>query len=234
MDRRRLVITARITLIFAVFLLGAVVGVYQYFARDLPSTARLENFEPSLKTQVFAADSSLIGELYQQNRVLIPLEDIPEHFTDAIIAIEDRKFYSHWGVDLFGIVRATIRNLQAGEIVQGASTITQQLARNLFTMFDVSMTRKIKEMILALKIERTYSKDEILEMYLNQIYFGSGAYGVEAAAREFFKKGVKDVTIGEAALLAGLPKNPRDYSPHYNLDRAIQRRETVLRSMVDA
>ncbi|UCG52106.1 MAG: PBP1A family penicillin-binding protein [Candidatus Latescibacterota bacterium] len=234
MERGRFAIVAKITLIVAVFLLGAFVGVYQYFARDLPSTARLENFEPSLKTQVFAADSSLIGELYQQNRVLIPLEDIPEHFTDAIIAIEDRKFYSHWGIDLFGILRATIRNLQAGEIVQGASTITQQLARNLFTMFDVSMTRKIKEAILALKIERTYSKDEILEMYLNQIYFGSGAYGVEAAAREFFRKGVKDLTIGEAALLAGLPKNPRDYSPHLNLDRAMQRRETVLNSMVDA
>jgi penicillin-binding protein 1A len=153
---------------------------------------------------------------------------------DAIVAIEDRKFYSHWGIDLFGILRASVANLQAGEIVQGASTITQQLARNLFTMFDVSVTRKIKEMILALKIERTYSKDEILEMYLNQIYFGSGAYGVEAAAREFFHKGAKELTLEESTLLAGLPKNPRDYSPHYNLERALQRRKVVLNAMVDA
>ncbi len=221
-------------MVILVFLLGAFAGVYQYFARDLPSTARLENFEPSLKTRVFAEDSSLIGELYEQNRVLLPLEDIPDHFKDAIIAVEDRKFYSHWGVDMFGILRATVRNLRAGRIVQGASTITQQLVRNLFIMFDVSMSRKIKEGILAIKIERTYSKDEILEMYLNQIYFGSGAYGVEAAAREFFGKSAADLTLSESALLAGIPKNPRDYSPHYGLDRALQRRTVVLNAMVDA
>ncbi|MEJ2720760.1 MAG: transglycosylase domain-containing protein, partial [bacterium] len=234
MERRRFTIAARIALVLGVFTLGALVGVYKYFARDLPSTARLESFEPSLKTQVFAEDSTLIGELYEQNRVLIPLEDIPPYMIDAIISIEDRKFYSHWGVDLFGIIRASAANLRAGRVVQGASTITQQLARNLFTMFDVSITRKIKEMILALKIERTYSKDEILEMYLNQIYFGSGAYGVEAAAREFFGKSVKDLSLDEATLLAGLPKNPRDYSPEYNLDRALQRRRVVLKAMVDA
>jgi penicillin-binding protein 1A len=154
--------------------------------------------------------------------------------TDAVISVEDRKFYSHWGLDMFGIVRAMFANIAAGRIVQGASTITQQLARNLFVMFDVSISRKVKEMILALKIERTYSKDEILEMYLNQIYFGSGAYGVEAAAREFFGKGVTELTVGESALLAGLPKNPRDYSPHYHLDRSLERRAVVIKSMVDS
>lgn len=234
MEKARWNLVARISLIAGVFLLGALVGTYHYFARDLPSTARLETFEPSLKTQVFAADSSLIGELYEQNRVLIPLEEIPGHLKDAIIAIEDRKFYSHWGLDLFGIARAMIRNVRAGEIVQGASTITQQLARNLFVMFDVSLSRKIKEAILALKIEQTYSKDEILEMYLNQIYFGSGAYGVEAASREFFGKSVRDLTVGESTLLAGLPKNPRDYSPHHHLDNALGRRRLVLQSMVDS
>jgi penicillin-binding protein 1A len=232
METKRIGIVVRVTLVALVFLLGALVGGYRYFARDLPSTARLENFEPSLKTRVYAADSSLVGELYQQNRVLIPLEQIPQHMVDAIISVEDRKFYSHWGIDVFGIIRAASSNIRAGRVVQGASTITQQLARNLFTMFDVSMSRKIKEMILALKIERTYSKDEILEMYLNQIYFGSGAYGVEAAAREFFGKSATDLSIGEAALIAGLPKNPRDYSPHYHLDRAVQRRTVVLTSMV--
>ena len=233
MDPRRTSIIVKISLALAVFILGACVGTYHYFARDLPSTARLENFEPSLKTQVFAGDSTLIGELYEQNRVLIPLEEIPTHLVDAIISIEDRKFYSHWGIDMFGIMRATVSNIKAGRIVQGASTITQQLARNLFVMFDVSISRKVKEGILALKIERTYSKDEILEMYLNQIYFGSGAYGVEAASREFFGKGVKNLTLGEATLLAGLPKNPRDYSPHYHLDRSLERRQIVLQAMVD-
>lgn len=233
MDIKRLPMTARIALVAAVFLLGGALGVYQFFAHDLPSTARLENFEPSLKTQVFADDGSLIGELYEQNRVLIPLDEIPPYLIDAIISVEDRKFYSHWGVDMFGIFRALMKNISAGRVVQGASTITQQLARNLFVMFDVSISRKVKEMILALKIERTYSKDEILEMYLNQIYFGSGAYGVEAASREFFDKSVRDLTIGEATLLAGLPKNPRDYSPQYHLDRAMKRRASVVDAMVD-
>jgi penicillin-binding protein 1A len=233
MDLKRFSTASKLSLIAAVFVLGSMFGAYHFFARDLPSTARLQNFEPSLKTQVFADDGSLIGELYEQNRVLIPLDEIPQHLIDAVISVEDRKFYGHWGVDMFGIFRAVVKNVRAGEIVQGASTITQQLARNLFVMFDVSVSRKLKEMILALKIERTYSKDEILEMYLNQIYFGSGAYGVEAASREFFAKSVRDLTLAEATLLAGLPKNPRDYSPHYHLDRALKRRATVIGSMVD-
>jgi penicillin-binding protein 1A len=208
--------------------------VYKYFARDLPSAARLENLEPSLKTEVFAEDSTLIGAFYEQNRALVPLDEIPASLKDAIVAVEDRKFYSHWGVDALGLLRAMLANLRAGRIVEGASTITQQLARNLFTMFDVSMSRKIKEAILAVKIERMYSKDEILEMYLNQINFGSGAYGVEAAAREYFGKSATQLTLGESALLAGLPQNPRNFSPHYNLDRALQRRAVVLNAMVEA
>lgn len=233
MDFKRIPNATKVVIAVLVFGLGGAFGAYHFFARDLPSTARLENFEPSLKTQVFADDGSLIGELYEQNRVLIPLDEMPPYLIDAIISVEDRKFYNHWGVDMFGIFRALVKNIIAGEIVQGASTITQQLARNLFVMFDVSISRKLKEVILALKIERTYSKDEILEMYLNQIYFGSGAYGVEAASREFFDKSVRDLTIGEATLLAGLPKNPRDYSPLYHLDRAMKRREAVIESMVD-
>ena len=232
--RQRLKVVAKISLAVLIFILGATLGVYQYFARDLPSTARLENLEPSLKTQVFADDSSLVGAFYEQNRALVPLDEIPTPLKDAIIAVEDRKFYSHWGVDALGLLRAMLANLRAGRIVEGASTITQQLARNLFTMFDVSMSRKIKEAILAIKIERMYSKDEILEMYLNQINFGSGAYGVEAAAREYFGKSATQLTLGESALLAGLPQNPRNFSPHYNLDRALQRRAVVLNAMVVA
>ena len=216
-----------------VLILGTMFGAYQYFSRDLPSTARLEMIEPALKTQVLADDGSVIGEFYVEDRALIPLEDIPQHLIDAIIATEDRKFYSHWGVDIFGITRALMANIREGGVTQGGSTITQQLARNLFGMFENTIRRKAKEALLAIRIERAYSKDEILEMYLNQIYFGSGAHGVEAAARVFFNKHAKDLTIGEATLIAGIPKNPRDYSPIYNLEHALRRREVVLQAMVD-
>ena len=213
---------------------GALAAAVHVFSRDLPSTARLEMIEPTLKTQVFAADGSVLGEFYVEDRVLVPLEEIPRHMIDAIIAVEDRKFYQHWGVDIFGIARALVTNLVTHRRrPHGASTITQQLARNLFDMYELSIRRKIREALLAIRIERAYSKDEILEMYLNQIYFGAGAYGVEAAARVFFGKHASELTLGEAALLAGLPKNPRDYSPIHHLDHALRRRRVVLQAMVE-
>jgi penicillin-binding protein 1A len=212
---------------------GASFGAYRYFSADLPSTARLEMIEPTLKTQVLGADSSVVGEFFIEDRALVALEDLPPFVPGAFLAIEDRKFYTHWGVDLFGIARAVISNVRHGRRVQGGSTITQQLARNLFDMFENTLTRKIKEALLATRIERAYSKDEILEMYLNQIYFGSGAHGIEAAAQVFFGKHAKELDVGEATLLAGLPKNPRDYSPINHLDRALQRRSVVLEAMVD-
>ncbi|HEU4365673.1 MAG TPA: transglycosylase domain-containing protein, partial [Candidatus Krumholzibacteria bacterium] len=222
-------------LLLAVVVLGAGVAfsAYRYFARDLPSTSRLEMIEPTLKTQVFGADSSVIGQFFVEDRALVPLEELPPYLVDAFISVEDRKFYSHWGVDLFGIARAVLTNLRRGQRVQGGSTITQQLGRNLFDMFEDTLTRKIKEALLATRIERAYSKDEILEMYLNQIYFGGGAHGVEAAAQTFFGKRAKDLTIGEATMIAGLPKNPRDYSPINHLERAMQRRDLVLTAMVE-
>jgi len=233
MERTRSSILLRVLAGLVVIGAGAAFGAYQYFSRDLPSTARLEMIEPSLKTQVYARDASLIGEYYIEDRALIPLEDLPPYLVDAVIAIEDRKFYSHWGVDIFGIARAVVTNMRTGRRTQGGSTITQQLARNLFDMFENTVTRKIKEALLAVRIERAYAKDEILEMYLNQIYFGAGAHGVEAAARAFFGKSARDLTLGEATLIAGLPKNPRDYSPIYHIDRAMQRRALVLQAMVD-
>lgn len=216
-----------------VLIAGTLFGAYQYFSRDLPSTARLEMIEPALKTQVLADDGSVVGEFYIEDRALVRLEDIPKPLIDAVIAVEDRKFYSHWGVDIFGIARALITNIRSGRVLQGGSTITQQLGRNLFDMFENTLSRKIKEALLAIRIERAYSKDEILELYLNQIYFGAGAHGVEAAARVFFGKHASELNIGEAALIAGLPKNPRDYSPIYNLERSLQRRDVVLAAMVD-
>jgi len=212
---------------------GTALSAYRYFARDLPSTSRLEMIEPTLKTQVFGADSSVVGEFFVEDRALVSIEDLPPYLTDAFVAVEDRKFYSHWGVDLFGIARAVVINLRHGSTVQGGSTITQQLGRNLFDMFEDTLTRKIKEALLATRIERAYSKEEILEMYLNQIYFGAGAHGVEAAAQVFFGKRAQELDVGEATLLAGLPKNPRDYSPINHLDRALKRRSVVLQAMAD-
>ncbi|MCI0453109.1 MAG: transglycosylase domain-containing protein, partial [Candidatus Latescibacteria bacterium] len=212
---------------------GVVFSAYQYFAGDLPSTSRLEMIEPTLKTVVYGADSTVVGEFFVEDRALVPLADLPPHMVDAFVSVEDRKFYSHWGVDLFGIMRAVVKNVMAGETVQGGSTITQQLGRNLFDMFEDTLTRKIKEALLAMRIERAYSKDEILEMYLNQIYFGGGAHGVEAAAQTFFGKSARDLTVGEASLLAGLPKNPSRYSPINRPENALQRRTVVLNAMVD-
>jgi penicillin-binding protein 1A len=229
----RIPIPVRILVALVALAAGTMFAAYQYFSRDLPSTARLEMIEPALKTQVYAADGSLVGEFYIEDRALVPLEEIPKYMVDAIVAIEDRKFFSHWGVDIFGIARAAITNVRKGRIAQGGSTITQQLARNLFDMYENTLSRKIKEALLAIRIERAYSKDEILEMYLNQIYFGAGAHGVEAAARVFFGKHASELTVGESALLAGIPKSPRDYSPIYHLDRALQRRNVVLQSMVE-
>jgi len=231
--QKKIPLPVKILVALCVLVAGTIFGAYQYFSRDLPSTARLEMIEPSLKTQVFADDGTLVGEFYVEDRALVPLEDIPNYMIDAIVAIEDRKFYSHWGVDIFGIARAFVANVREGWGTQGGSTITQQLARNLFDMYENTLSRKIKEALLAVRIERAYSKDEILEMYLNQIYFGAGAHGVEAAARVFFGNHANELTIGEATLLAGIPKNPRDYSPIYHLERALQRRAVVLQSMVE-
>jgi penicillin-binding protein 1A len=191
-EPRRIPLFVKILGAVAVLIAGTIFGAYQYFSRDLPSTARLEMIEPSLKTQVYADDgTTVVGEFYVEDRALVPLEEIPKYMVDAIIAVEDRKFFSHWGVDIFGIARALVTNVREGRIAQGGSTITQQLARNLFDMYENTLTRKIKEALLAVRIERAYSKDEILEMYLNQIYFGAGAHGVEAAARVFFGKNAR-------------------------------------------
>ena len=170
-------------------------------------------------------------DFFRENRVIVGLDEVSPHFVEAIIATEDREFRGHWGVDILAIVRAALTNLRAGRVVQGASTITQQLARSLFLSPEVSMSRKLREALLALRIEQTYSKDRIIELYLNQIYFGEGAYGVEAASVSLFGKSALDLSVPEAALLAGLPKNPSGYSPRRHPERAKSRRSLVLASM---
>ncbi|HET7875510.1 MAG TPA: PBP1A family penicillin-binding protein [Methylomirabilota bacterium] len=232
--RRPLLITVAAVLGVALLVVGAsAFWVLTILPRSLPSVAQLENFDPSEGTKVYDENDELITEFHVERRIFVPLAQIPKALREAIIATEDARFYSHWGMDPMGIARAIYHNFRHGRITQGGSTITQQLAKVLFLTPDKSLERKLKEAILALELERRYSKDRILEMYLNQIYFGHGAFGVEAAARTFFGKGVSELTVADSALLAGLPKAPSTYSPFEHPDTAKRRRATVLARMVD-
>jgi penicillin-binding protein 1A len=206
---------------------------YTILSRSLPSVTALENFEPIQGTKVYDETDELITEFHVERRIFVPLAQIPGPLREAVIATEDARFYSHFGVDPMGIARAIYQNFRRGRIVEGGSTITQQLAKVLFLTPDRSLERKLKEAILALELERRYTKDRILEMYLNHIYFGHGAFGVEAASRTFFGKPVIALTVGEAALLAGLPKAPSTYSPFEHPEAAVRRRGIVLGRMVE-
>src|SRR5258706_5715017 len=200
---------------------------------SLPSVSQLERFDASEGTKVYDDNDELITEFHVERRIFVPLAQIPKALREAIIATEDARFYSHYGVDPMGIARAVYQNFRRGRIVEGGSTITQQLAKVLFLTPDKSLERKLKEAVLALELERRYSKDRIIEMYLNQIYFGHGAFGVEAAARTFFGKSVTELSLSESTLLAGLPKAPSTYSPFEHPEAAKRRRATVLARMVD-
>ncbi|MCW7752414.1 penicillin-binding protein 1A [Desulfobotulus sp. H1] len=210
---------------------GMALGLTIGLMRDLPQISILEGYQPSAVTRVYSSDGVLLAQFYAENRLPVASNQIPEALKQALIATEDRNFYSHHGIDPKGILRAVIRNLQSRGYAEGASTLTQQLAKTLFLSPDKNLTRKVREAFLALQIERRYTKEEILTLYLNQIYLGSGTYGVEAAARRYFGKNAKDLTLGESALLAGLPKAPSRYSPIANPERAMARRNMVLRQM---
>jgi penicillin-binding protein 1A len=224
-------------IVFLVLLMGVIsgglAGAFFALTHDLPQIRSLENFKPDAVTRVYSADKVLLTELFIEKREPVPLETIPPLLRAALVATEDRKFYKHSGIDLKGIARAIIKDLKAGEFVEGASTITQQLSKTLFLTPRKTLVRKIKEAILAFQLERRYTKDEILELYLNQVYFGSGAYGVESAAKIFFGKSVKDLSLAECALVAGMPKSPSRYSPLVNPDLALKRRNMVLKQMRD-
>jgi penicillin-binding protein 1A len=211
---------------------GVGMGVANWMRKDLPSPTSLQTIAPPVKTLVYDANEKLVHEFYKENRSLVPLRMIPKPMVDAILSIEDRRFYTHWGIDPIRLAGALVQDIIARRPEQGGSTITQQLARNLFLTHEKTLTRKVKEAVLAIRIEQTYTKDEILEMYLNQIYFGEGAYGIDAASKVFFGKQVQELTLPECALLAGLPRNPRDYSPRREPDRALKRRTLVLAAML--
>lgn len=225
----------RTILITAVLVLlvvgGGTAGILWYVAQDLPTLESLREYQPSLVSRVYSDDRQVIGQYYVERRILTPLSEVPQTLSQAVIAVEDARFFEHPGLDVIGIVRAVWTNLRRGGKVQGASTITQQLARSLFLSPERTYLRKFKEAVLAHKIELILTKDEILEMYLNQIYFGQGAYGVRAAALTYFGKELGELTLAESAFLAGLPKSPNHYSPYKNLQRAKKRQEHVLARM---
>ncbi len=231
--RRGEKLALQIILVAIVLFAGFMTAMLMWLSRDLPSMARLEMIEPSLKTRILAADSSVIREYYKQDRILLNIGAIPRDVQQTFLAIEDRRFYSHFGIDFYRIASAALKDIRHWEIREGASTITMQLATDLFFTKEQTWTRKIKEALLALRIERTYSKDEILEMYLNQIYFGGGGYGIEAASNRFFGTSVDSLKLHQIALLAGLQKNPSGYNPFRMPERALKRRDICLRMMRD-
>ncbi|MCG3112144.1 MAG: PBP1A family penicillin-binding protein [Candidatus Manganitrophus sp. SB1] len=208
-------------------------GIIWYFSRDLPSLEMLGSYEPSQATRIYSDDNRLVGQFYIEKRVFVPLTRMPKELIQAILAVEDSRFYEHGGFDYIRIIKAFLTNLENMRIRQGASTITQQLTRSLFLTPERTMKRKLKEILLARKMEMMLTKDEILEIYLNQIYFGHGAYGVQVAARTYFGKDVGELQLAEVAFLSGLPKAPNDYSPYRHPQKAKQRQGVVLRRMVD-
>lgn len=212
---------------------GLGVGFLYSLEKDLPSIAPLKDYRPSIITRVYADNGELIDEFYLEDRSVISVTELPPHVVQAFVAAEDARFFSHHGIDIQGIIRAFYRNIEAGKIVQGGSTITQQVAKSLFLTPEKSYRRKLKEAILAIKIERYLNKYEILNLYLNQIYLGHGTYGIEAASERYFGKSARDLTLSEAALLAGLPKAPSRYSPIFRLELSRQRQAYVLGRMVE-
>lgn len=217
--------------LFAIFI-GVSAGFIYWGVSDLPEIKSLEGYSPMQSSFVYSSDGKILAELYLERRNFILYYDIPDRVKKAFVAIEDQRFYSHPGVDFIGILRATYRDIKAKGIVEGGSTITQQLAKMLFLKPEKSITRKIKEAIISAQIEKRYTKDEILGMYLNQAYFGTRAYGIEAASNTFFQKSVKELSLSEAALLASMLKAPTLYSPFKNPEKALARRNLVLKNML--
>jgi penicillin-binding protein 1A len=209
------------------------VAAYVFWPTDLPPVKALEEYAPSLGTKVYADDDELLTEFQAERRIFVPLQQIPKTLRNAIIAVEDARFYSHFGVDVRGIARAAYANFRHGRVVEGGSTITQQLAKVLFLTPDRRFSRKVKEALLALELEKRYSKDRLLELYLNQIYLGHGTYGVEAASRLYFGKSVQELGLSEVSLLAALPRSPGNYSPFEHPEPAQKRRAVVLARMVE-
>lgn len=216
-----------------IFFVGIGFGLFYHYSSELPPLSELQSYEMKVGSEVYDRNDNLIHIFYMEKRQLTKLKDLPEYLTNGIIAVEDKNFYHHWGMDLTGFVRAILMDIKKMDFSQGASTITQQLARNMFLSLDKTIPRKIKEALLAIRIEKHFSKDEILEMYLNKSLFGPGLYGIEVASQKYFNKTASELNIPEAALLIGMPQLPSAYYPFRHPERALQRRNIVLRRMFE-
>ncbi len=214
-------------------LVGATAGLLLVYSTDLPQVEQLEHYRPSSITELYDDQGRVIGSFALQRRVVALYDDYPQVLRDALVSIEDKDFYRHWGINVWRILGAAYHDIESGGKVQGASTLTMQLARNLFLSPDRSFHRKIQEALLAIQIERRFTKPQIFTLYANQIFMGHGAYGFEAASEYYFGKPAKQLTLDEAALLAGLPKAPGYYSPINHPDRALKRRNLVINSMLE-
>jgi penicillin-binding protein 1A len=233
--------SARELVLKAVYLVGAVSAAVIILAAlfmhrilaDIPSVDKLDEYTPSLTTYVYDINNNVIAEFSVEKRTILPLSKIPVDMQNAVIAMEDRNFFRHWGISPRGIMRALLRDVLHRRTAQGASTLTQQLSRGIFLKPEKTISRKLREIVLALEIEHNFSKQEILALYLNQIYFGNGVYGVQSASKLYFGKDVSEMTLGECALLTGLIPSPERYSPFSSLEKATQRRRLVLQRMRD-
>ena len=206
------------------------------FSNSIPDYRFLKNYKPPVSSKMYSGEGDLVADFSKEKRIFVPYEAIPKNVINSFLSAEDKNFFSHPGVDAKGLMRAVINNIDNilnGKRLEGASTITQQVAKNFLLTNEVSINRKIKEAILAFRIERALSKERILELYLNQIYLGSGAYGVAAASLEYFDKSIKELNYNEAALLAALPKAPSKYNPYRNKDLAKFRRNLVLNNLYE-
>jgi len=220
-------------LLFSTFL---IFSAFWYFSYGLPDYKKLSNYEPSVLSRVYAESGELIGEFAIEKRLFIPFNSIPDKVINSFLSAEDKNFFDHPGIDAKGVTRAVIKNIDnilSNKRLEGASTITQQVAKNFLLTNEVSLKRKIKEAILAFRIEKAYSKKRILELYLNEIYLGKGTYGVASASLEYFNKSVKELNYNEAALLAALPKAPSKYNPYNSIEKATARRNMVLKNLND-
>ncbi len=229
------IVMSAVLAVLAICLLGAVALVIYFFmmSRELPSTEELKNYKYKMPTMIYDRNGKQIAELGEERRYPVTLDKIPENLQNAVVAVEDARFYEHGGVDMMGIMRAFVTNIRAGRVVEGGSTLTQQLVKILYLTPEKKLKRKVKEQILAYKIDKALSKKEILLMYLNQVYFGRGAYGVQAAAQNYFGKDIADLDLAECAMIAGIPKAPGIYAPHLGLEKSIKRRNHVLYRMAE-
>ena len=221
---------------FLILISMTILAVLWTFSNKIPDYKFLKNYKPPVSSKMYSGDGEVVADFSKEKRIFVPYAAIPKNVINSFLSAEDKNFFSHPGIDAKGVMRAIIKNIQnilSSKRLEGASTITQQVAKNFLLTNEVSLNRKIKEAILAFRIERALSKERILELYLNQIYLGSGAYGVAAASLEYFDKSIKELDYNEAALLAALPKAPSKYNPYRNIELAKYRRDLVLKNIFE-